>query len=135
MIRQPPAAVPAAIARRKNFHPERDSAKCRRFQKREPGRKVIKMPRFRAGKKGEGDNAHGFLGVVSPMAVRHPCCAENLQLSEYRMNQVRGEPVAAQRTGETLPAAEKKTGDGRGDHRHNHFWPNPACHFNTDHFP
>ena len=54
----------------------------RRFEKIQPGWEMIKTPSFRAGKKCQCNNAHGFLGIISPVAVRHPRCAEDLQFAK-----------------------------------------------------
>jgi len=67
MMRQPPAAVPTAIAQRETDHPRRQD-ECWRFQKIKPTRQVIEAACLCAGKKRERDNTHRFLGVICAVA-------------------------------------------------------------------
>ncbi len=50
---------------------------------------MIEPAGFGAGEKRERDDAHGFLGVVGAVAVRHPGRAHDLSLSKKLMNEKR----------------------------------------------
>ena len=54
---------------------------------------MIEAAGFRTGKKRQRNNAHGFLRIICPMTMRHPGCAEDLQLSEQRLDKVRRETM------------------------------------------
>ena len=81
MIRQPPAAVPAAIvAAQRTFTQIGTLAKTGVCKNCSQGGRCSKLPLFVAGEKGERNDAHCFLSVVRAVTVRHPRRAENLCL-------------------------------------------------------
>src|SRR5829696_1119516 len=41
------------------------------------------------GEENEGDDAHGFLGIVHAMTETHPRCAPYLELAKEKVNRVR----------------------------------------------
>src|SRR3981081_906901 len=79
--------------RTQNLYPHRDSAKRRHAQKFQPRRKLIEPAGFGASEERKSDNAHGFLRVICAMTVRHPCCAENLQLPKNGVDRARGKTM------------------------------------------
>src|SRR5438874_7636466 len=90
---------------------------------------MIEPARFGAGKKRERNDAHRFLGVVSAMTVRHPCCAHDLRLSEKLMDKVRGEAMQQNKQKKHHESAKNESGDRRSDHRQNYFRPDTGVPF------
>ena len=55
--------------------------------------------------------------------MRHPGGAEDLQLAKKRLDEVRRELTERDKKQKHQKPAENKTGQWRGNHRHNDFWP------------
>src|SRR5207244_13356191 len=54
----------------------------------QPTRQMIESAPFGAGKKSKRDDSHGFLSVITAVAVRHPSCAEDLQFAKKRLHKM-----------------------------------------------
>ena len=63
------------------------------------------------------------------MTVRHPGRAHDLRLSKKLMDKKRREFVKQNEKKKHYQSTENETGDGRGDHWHNHFRPNTGIPF------
>ena len=90
---------------------------------------MIEAARLRAGKQRKCDDAHGFLGVVAAVAVRHPGCAKNLQFTKKRLDKVWREATERDKKQQHQQPAENKPGNRRCDHWHNNFWPHAGIPF------
>src|SRR5437879_3118933 len=112
----------------KYFYPQRHG-KDRRPQKFEPGREMIEPAGFGAGEKRKRDDAHCFLGVIRAVTVRHPGRAHDLRFSEELMDEMRRQPMKNDEQKKHDESAENKSGDRRGDHRHNYFRPHTGVPF------
>ena len=79
MIRQPPAAVPRAIA----------VAQLRDHPRRRVQVRHRRAPRGRVGGQGQGDDPHRLLGVVRPVGERHEPRRPELQHAEHPVHRRR----------------------------------------------
>ena len=87
---------------------------------------MIEIPRFRPGKKSQRNNAHGFLGVIASVGMRHPGRAKDLQLPENRVDRTGSKTVKQQEKSKHHQSAEKETSQRRCNHRDNHLGPEPG---------
>ena len=129
MMRQPPAAVPAAMVTAHRVITHVGQYERWRLQKIEPARQMIEAARFCPGKKRQRDDAHRFLRVICAVAVRHPGRAEDLQFSKYRMNKLRREAMQRDKQQKHEERAENEPGNRRRDHRHDNLRPHTVVPF------
>jgi hypothetical protein len=93
------------------------------LQEAEPVGQVFEGAGLGAGEEREGDDAHGFLGVVGAMGKSHPGRAHNLQLAEVFVDEVRR--GAAQQGVEQIheDGGADEADDRRGEHGHDNLGP------------
>ena len=101
----------------------------RRFKKTQPARQVIEAARFCAGKESECDDAHGFLGVIAAVAMRHPGRAEDLQFPKKRLHKMWRKAMQRDEKQKHQQPPENETCEWGGDHGHNDFWPHTSVPF------
>ncbi len=110
----------------KNFYPRGNGAENRCLQKGQRRRQMIEIPRFRSGKKSQRNNAHGFLGVIASVRMRHPGRAKDLQLPENGVDRTGSKTMKQQEKSKHHQSAEKETSQRRCNHRDNHLGPEPG---------
>ena len=90
-----PAARGCARGHRRRAQEDdpRRHLELRRDQELKSRRKMREGAAARAGEKGERDDAHGFLRVVRPVAVRHPGRAHELELAKNSVDEVRSKTM------------------------------------------
>ncbi len=90
---------------------------------------MIEAARFCAGKKSECDDAHGFLGVIAAVAMRHPGRAEDLQFAKKRLHKMWRKAMQGDKKQKHQQPPENETCEWGGDHGHNDFWPHTGVPF------
>ena len=93
MIRQPPAAVPAAMVSAQATLTQVATSNSGVSQEAQPPRQVVERAAGRGGEQGQGDDAHRLLRVVGAVAEAHQRGADQLQAAEDHVHAVRP-PVA-----------------------------------------
>ena len=88
MIRQPPAAVPAAMVAAHKITTQLGDFEFGRLEEGEHGRQVRESAALSCGEKRERDDPHGLLGVIGPVAMGHPRGADELQFPEDLVHDV-----------------------------------------------
>ena len=128
MIRQPPAAVPAAMTTAQTTliqvaisrsWPGCRASGCARTTATTAS--PSRLPVRRAGRQGQGDDSHRLLRVVRAVHEAHACGAEHLRFAEHGVHRSRL-PVAQQRVQQAHEEkAEHEAGRRRAEHRHDDF--------------
>ena len=98
---------------------------------------MLETPALSAGEKRQRNDAHGFLRVISPVAVRHPGGADKLQLSQ-RCEWTKWGVKRRNMTNkiEHQQRAEDKAGNRRSEHGNDNFRQTDlSFHFKTDQSP
>ena len=101
----------------------------RSSKKTQPAGQMIEASPFCAGKKSERDDAHGFLGVIATVAMRHPSRAEDLQFAKKRLHKIWRKAMQRDKKQKHQERAENKACEWGDDHGHNYFWPHTRVPF------
>src|SRR5437868_15269688 len=106
-----------------DFHPGGDRAEGGGSEKFEPWRDLLESAALGSGKKSQGNDSHRFLSVVSAVAVRHPCRAEDLKFAENSVDRAGGEAMKNRKENKHPDGSDDKAGDWRTDHGDNDLRP------------
>jgi len=112
----------------KNDDPFRDN-EIRGIQEMKDRWQVFENAALRPGEKREGDDAHGLLRVVRPVAVRHPRGADQLQFAENGMDEMRRERAQNKKQQAHQNRTEQEPDHRRREHRHDDFRGEAAAPF------
>lgn len=103
--------------------PAADGGACRHRERTDDfyphGDAVARAPHARADKR-QGDDAHGFLGIVASVRVGHKCGGQNLKLGEPFIDPVLRSVLQQQKQQLHHKEARYETDHGGGDERQDH---------------